>query len=156
LGELSHEELARIRNQELGFVFQQFNLLPHRSVLENVQLPLYYSNVPKSEWRDRALRAIETVGLTHRTDHAAFRLSGGERQRVAIARALINEPNLIFADEPTGNLDSVSGGAVLDTLGRLHTAGHTIVLITHDNDVAQKAKRVIFVRDGAIESDTTQ
>jgi len=156
LAELSHDELARIRNEELGFVFQQFNLLPHRSVLENVYLPLYYSSVPKSEWLPRAEKAIGTVGLSHRMEHEAFRLSGGERQRVAIARALINEPNLIFADEPTGNLDSVSGGVVLDTLQELHKAGHTVVLITHDLDVAKKAKRVLFVRDGRLESDTPQ
>jgi len=154
--DMSHLELARVRNEELGFVFQQFNLLPRQSVLENVFLPLYYSDVPKKEWRERAASAIEKVGLTHRTNHQAFMLSGGEKQRVAIARALINNPKLIFADEPTGNLDSKAGHDVLEILKGLHEAGHTVVLITHDQDIADHAKRMLFIRDGMLASDTTK
>ena len=156
INERTSEELARIRNEELGFVFQQFNLLPRSTVLENVYLPLYYSEIPKREWRARAEKVIDQVGLSHRSDHEAYMLSGGEKQRVAIARALINNPKLIFADEPTGNLDSASGTAVLDILASLHTLGHTIVLITHDEKVARRAKRMLLVEDGLLISDTTQ
>jgi putative ABC transport system ATP-binding protein len=152
--EMSHEELARVRNEDLGFVFQQFNLLPRETVLENVYLPLYYSVVPKREWRTRAMKAVEQVGLSHRIDHQAYMLSGGEKQRVAIARALINDPKLIFADEPTGNLDSASGSAVMDIVAKLHTEGHTIVLITHDEDIARHAKRMLVIRDGVLVKDT--
>jgi putative ABC transport system ATP-binding protein len=154
LGEMSHDEIARVRNEELGFVFQQFNLLPRESVFNNVVLPLYYSDTPRSLWRERATQVIEEVGLSHRIDHDAFMLSGGEKQRVAIARALINDPTLIFADEPTGNLDSASGQAVLAMLKDLHAKGHTIILITHDMDIAQQAKRMLYIRDGMLESDT--
>ncbi len=154
LGEMEHHEIARVRNEELGFVFQQFNLLPRESVYNNVILPLFYSDVPRSEWRERAARVIEEVGLSHRIDHEAFMLSGGEKQRVAIARALINRPTLIFADEPTGNLDSASGKAVLSMLNDLHTKGHTVILITHDMQVAQQARRMLYIRDGMLESDT--
>lgn len=152
--ELSQEELARIRNEELGFVFQQFNLMPLQTVLENIYMPLYYSTVPKKEWRERAQQAAQEVGLTHRMHHEAYVLSGGEKQRVAIARALINKPRLIFADEPTGNLDSKSGEAVLSILGNLHKKGHTVVLITHDQDVADLAERMLLIRDGHLVSDT--
>lgn len=152
--ELTQEELARIRNEELGFVFQQFNLMPLQTVLENIYMPLYYSSVPKKEWRERAEHAAQEVGLTHRMHHEAYVLSGGEKQRVAIARALINIPKLIFADEPTGNLDSKSGQAVLSILGNLHKKGHTVVLITHDQDVADLAERILLIRDGHLVSDT--
>lgn len=155
INEMSIEELARIRNKELGFVFQQFNLLPHETVLENIYLPLYYSSVPDREWKPKAERAIEAVGLSHRTDAEAFTLSGGEKQRVAIARALINDPKLIFADEPTGNLDSASGAAVLEILETLHAKGHTVILITHNDDIARHAKRMLMVRDGQLVSDTS-
>jgi putative ABC transport system ATP-binding protein len=154
LEDLSTKELARVRNEDLGFVFQQFNLMPRQTVLENIYLPLYYSSVPKKEWKARAEKAVEQVGLTHRFDHEAFMLSGGEKQRVAIARALINNPKLIFADEPTGNLDSKSGHDVIEILKKLHKEGHTIVLITHDQNIADHAERVLFVRDGRLESDT--
>lgn len=150
----TQDELAHIRNKKLGFVFQQFNLMPLQTVLENIYLPLYYSDVPKSEWEIKAQHAAEEVGLAHRMDHAAFTLSGGEKQRVAIARALINEPRLIFADEPTGNLDTKSGEAVLSILDTLHEKSHTIILITHDQEVADRANRMLFIRDGSLESDS--
>jgi len=151
---MASDDVARIRNESIGFVFQQFNLLARQTVLENVYLPLYYSSVPRKAWRERASRAIHEVGLGHRIDHQAYMLSGGEKQRVAIARALINEPALIFADEPTGNLDSAAGSVVLDIVHRLHDSGHTVILITHDPEVAEHAKRTIYVRDGAVERDT--
>ncbi len=144
-------EIARIRNEELGFVFQQFNLLPRETVLENVYLPLYYSAVPKRDWLSRAKRAVEEVGLAHRMTHEAYMLSGGEKQRVAIARALIQNPKVIFADEPTGNLDTVAGNSVLELVEHLHEKGHTVILITHDQDVAARAKRLLYVRDGVLE-----
>lgn len=152
--EMDPIELARVRNEEIGFVFQQFNLLPQESVLDNVCMPLYYSEVPKSTWREKAKRAIEAVGLTERTTAPAFKLSGGERQRVAIARALINSPSLIFADEPTGNLDSASGRAVMDILMQLNEDGHTVVLITHDDAIAEYARRTLYIRDGRLERDS--
>jgi len=154
LADMDAEELARVRNEDLGFVFQQFNLLPHASVFDNVCLPLYYSKLPRKEWRARAGHAIESVGLSHRASHEAYMLSGGEKQRVAIARALINNPRLIFADEPTGNLDSAAGMAILDILTGLHRDGRTIILITHDSDIAAHAKRMIVLRDGNIERDS--
>jgi putative ABC transport system ATP-binding protein len=154
--DMSNDELARVRNEELGFVFQQFNLLPRRTVLENVYLPLYYSDVPKHDWRERAAIAIDRVGLSHRTEHQAYQLSGGEKQRVAIARALINKPKLIFADEPTGNLDSKSGQGVMVLLQELYDAGHTIILITHDQEIADHAKRTLLIHDGKVVSDTQQ
>ena len=154
--EYGAQALARVRNDELGFVFQQFNLMPHESVLENVYMPLYYSSVPRRQWRDRAERAIRAVGLEHRRTAEAFTLSGGEKQRIAIARALINDPALIFADEPTGNLDSVSGQGIMDILTALNRAGHTIVLITHDDAIAAHARRLIVVRDGMIVADHPQ
>jgi len=153
--ETTPDELARIRNEDLGFVFQQFNLLPRQSVLENVYLPLYYSRVPKREWHKRAEDALGQVGLSHRLDHLAYTLSGGEKQRVAIARALINNPNLIFADEPTGNLDSAAGNSVMEILTALHAKGHTIILITHDKHIAEYAKRMLCIRDGTLASDTS-
>ncbi|HCC05362.1 TPA: macrolide ABC transporter ATP-binding protein [Patescibacteria group bacterium] len=147
-------ELARVRNEELGFVFQQFNLMPRQTVLENIYMPLYYSSVPKKEWRTRAEKVVAQVGLSHRIDHEAYTLSGGEKQRVAIARALINKPKLIFADEPTGNLDTKSGTDVMELLKALHTLGHTIILITHDQKIANHARRMLFIQDGRLQSDT--
>jgi putative ABC transport system ATP-binding protein len=148
------DEIARVRNQEMGFVFQAFNLLPKASVYENVALPLMYSNVPEREWRGRIEEVVNLVGLSHRSDYETYKLSGGEKQRVAIARALVNEPDVIFADEPTGNLDSKSGQAVMETLQRLHDEfGHTIVLITHETTTAEHAERILLIRDGLLESD---
>ena len=148
-------ELARIRNKEMGFVFQAFNLLPRTSVLENVQLPLVYSKVRRSEWAAHTMSAIEEVGLAHRLHHEPSQLSGGERQRVAIARALVNSPKVIFADEPTGNLDSKSGHQILQIIQRLNQDhGHTVILITHDTQIAEYSRRIIRFLDGRIESDT--
>lgn len=152
--EYSEEDLARIRNKRMGFVFQAFNLLPRTSILENVKLPLLYSDIPESRWRKLAQNAIEAVGLLHRIDHESSRLSGGEKQRVAIARALVLNPDVIFADEPTGNLDSKSGKVIMEILQKLHEEnGHTIILITHETYTAEHAGRIITMRDGEIESD---
>lgn len=152
--EHTDDEVARIRNNEMGFVFQSFNLLPRQTVFENVQLPLLYSDRPEAEWKKRVEKVVEIVDLTHRLDYETYKLSGGEKQRVAIARALINEPQVIFADEPTGNLDSKTGQAVMQTLQRLHDElGHTIILITHETFTAEHADRMIYIVDGAIESD---
>ena len=147
---LSDDELAYLRNEKLGFVFQSFNLLARTSVLENVTLPLAYSRVTGKLWNAKAQKQIELVGLEHRLHHEPAQLSGGERQRVAIARALVTDPEIIFADEPTGNLDSASGKSVMDTLEKLHHAGKTIILITHDRAIAKRAHRAILVRDGGI------
>lgn len=150
----SEEELAKVRNKEFGFVFQTFNLLPRTTLLENTKLPLTYSEIPEGEWEKRAREAIEAVGLSHRLFYDPSRLSGGERQRAAIARALVTDPKVIFADEPTGNLDSKSGELVMDTFQRLHRAsGRTIILITHETYTAEHAERIIKIRDGLIESD---
>ncbi len=150
----SQDELAQIRNTKMGFVFQAFNLLPRTSVLENVKLPLMYSDVRESEWEDRARKAVESVGLGHRMYHEPAELSGGEKQRVAIARALVNNPQIIFADEPTGNLDSKSGKNVMAILQKLNEEeGRTIVLITHETATAEHAERIIRLMDGQIESD---
>lgn len=152
--EHTEDEIARIRNQEMGFVFQTFNLLPKLSIFENVQLPLMYSGRPESEWRERVEEVVRIVGLEHRIEYETYKLSGGEKQRVAIARALVNGPNVIFADEPTGNLDSKSGQAVMQTLQQLHRElGHTVVLITHETSTAEHAERMIHIMDGKIESD---
>jgi putative ABC transport system ATP-binding protein len=153
MDEHGDEELAHVRNKKMGFIFQTFNLLPRTSVLENVKLPLLYSGVRESLWNEMALTAIESVGLTHRIEHEPSQLSGGERQRVAIARALVNSPNVIFADEPTGNLDSTSGSQVMDIIETLHERGHTIILITHETYTAEYAQRIIRLRDGQIEED---
>ena len=148
------EELARVRNRDMGFVFQSFNLLPRTSVFENVALPLAYSTVPEMEWADRVRGAVESVGLGHRRDHMTNQLSGGEQQRAAIARALVNRPKIVFADEPTGNLDSQSGAAIMDILGNLNrNRNHTIILITHEWDIARRAQRIIRIRDGLIAGD---
>lgn len=153
-GGYSEAEVARLRNEQMGFVFQSFNLLPQATVRVNVLLPLLYSNTPEAEWDERTRRAIESVGLAHRSEHEANKLSGGEKQRAAIARALINNPSVIFADEPTGNLDSKSGCQVMAILSALHAKGHTIVLVTHETYTAEHANRIIRLRDGRIESDT--
>ncbi len=153
-GSYSDDELAEVRNRKLGFIFQAFNLLPKTTVLENTQLPLLYSRIPEREWAPRAHAAIDAVGLGHRAYHETGKLSGGEKQRAAIARALVNDPEVIFADEPTGNLDSRSGQMVMETIQDLNeNHGHTIILITHETSTAEHANRIIRIRDGRIESD---
>ncbi len=148
---LDEDTKAALRNKNLGFVFQAFNLLPRTSVLENVKLPLMYSDVPAKDWEAMAKKVIDQVGLSHRLEHEPSQLSGGEKQRVAIARALVLKPSIIFADEPTGNLDSVTSGQIMDLFDDLHqTHGHTIILITHENDIAAHAQRIIRMHDGNI------
>lgn len=153
MDDYSEDELAQARNQKMGFVFQSFNLLPRTSVLENVKLPLLYSKIKPSQWNQISLKAIEAVGLSHRVNHTSSQLSGGEKQRVAIARALVNNPKIIFADEPTGNLDSKTSHQIMDFIAELHKQGRTIILITHEDDIAKYAKRVIRLRDGRVEND---
>lgn len=151
---LGEDELARLRGEKVGFIFQAFNLLPKTSVLENVMLPLLYSKVPVSKRIALAKKAIESVGLSHRINNLSSQLSGGERQRVAIARSLIREPSIIFADEPTGNLDSKSGTQVMELLQHLNIEqGHTIVLVTHETYTSEHAERILRIKDGLIESD---
>jgi putative ABC transport system ATP-binding protein len=147
-------EIAKIRNQKMGFIFQAFNLLPHATVLENVKLPLMYSDKPESEWNEIARKVAVSVGLESRLNHQAFQLSGGEKQRVAIARALVNNPEVIFADEPTGNLDSKSGAQVMKILQDLNDQGHTIILVTHEKSTAEHAERIIRLKDGIILDDS--
>ena len=154
IDEYTESELAHVRNKRMGFVFQAFNLLARATVLENVMLPLLYSDVKKSEREDIAKKAIASVGLSARRDHVSSQLSGGERQRVAIARALVNDPDVIFADEPTGNLDSKSGQQIMEIVQRLNREGRTVILITHETYTAQHAQRIIRMLDGKIESDT--
>ena len=150
----SQNEISKLRNEKMGFIFQAFNLLPRSNLIENVKLPLIYSQVPESKWEDLAKNALEAVGLGHRMYHDATQLSGGEKQRVAIARALVNSPDVIFADEPTGNLDSKSGQAVIEIIQKLNKEkGHTIILITHETYTAEYAERIIRLLDGRIESD---
>lgn len=153
VSELDDDELAAIRNKEIGFVFQTFNLLPRASALHNVELPLIYNGTPAEERLARAKRALEAVDLGARMSHKPNELSGGQRQRVAIARALVNSPSIVLADEPTGNLDSKTGDEIMALFARLHRDGNTIILVTHENDVAHRAKRIIHVRDGRVESD---
>ena len=154
MSDYSEEELAHIRNKKMGFVFQSFNLLSRTSVLENVKLPLLYSSAPESEWGERAMRAIRAVGLEHRINHQPSQLSGGEKQRAAIARALVCDPQVIFADEPTGNLDSKSGQLVMETIQNLNEKmGHTIILITHETCPAEHASRIIRLHDGLVQED---
>lgn len=153
ISEYSDDELAHIRNERLGFVFQMFNLLPRTTVLENIKLPLTYSHVPEKERNNLAREAAAAVGLTERLEHLPSQLSGGERQRVAIARALVNNPSVIFADEPTGNLDSKSGGQVMTIINELNRKGCTIILVTHETYTAHYAQRIISLLDGEIEKD---
>ncbi|MBU2101333.1 ABC transporter ATP-binding protein [Patescibacteria group bacterium] len=150
----SEDELAKLRNEKAGFVFQAFNLLPRTTVLENVELPLLYSDIKESDWQERALKAIRIVNLEHRLKHESAQLSGGEKQRVAIARALVNDPEIIFADEPTGNLDTKAGKDLMEIVANLNKEGKTIILVTHEEEIAEYAKRIIRVRDGKLESDT--
>lgn len=152
---LSDTELAHLRNKQIGFVFQSFHLLSRATVLENAMLPLYYSQVPPKEHRDRAISALKEVGMTHRLNHQPSQLSGGEKQRVAIARALVNQPKIILADEPTGNLDSRTGAAVLETIDSLHKQGRTVIVITHETPTARYAERIITMLDGQLNSDKT-
>jgi putative ABC transport system ATP-binding protein len=149
----SDDELAKIRNKRIGFVFQSFNLLPRTSVYENVELPLIYDETSKGDNKKKVIAALQSVGMEHRADYFSNQLSGGEKQRVAIARALVNNPEVIFADEPTGNLDSKSGLQVMRILQRLNDAGHTIILVTHETYTAEHAKRIIYVKDGHIIAD---
>lgn len=150
---LDDDQLAAIRNQKIGFVFQTFNLLPRSNILQNVELPLVYMGIKTKERKLLAEQAIEKVGLLDRIHHKPNELSGGQRQRVAIARALVNNPTVILADEPTGNLDSKTGQEIMDIFRQLHNAGNTIILVTHEPDVAEHARRIIRLRDGEIESD---
>jgi len=154
VSKLSDDELAHIRNREIGFVFQSFNLLPRADALHNVELPLIYAGLSAKERRERAAAALDAVGLGDRTRHQPNQLSGGQRQRVAIARALINNPSILLADEPTGNLDSTTGQEILALFDQLHGRGHTILLVTHEEDVARHAHRIIRLLDGRILSDT--
>ena len=150
IGEYSENELAHIRNKKIGFVFQSFNLIPKLSAEENVELPLIYQKIPRGERQRRVKEALERVGLSKRAKHLPTELSGGQQQRVAIARALVTKPSLILADEPTGNLDSRTSREIMDIFHELHRQGNTIVLITHDNDVARQAERAIHILDGKI------
>jgi len=153
---LDDDALAGIRNKEIGFVFQNFHLLARNSALDNVMLPLKYGGIEKVNQITRAKAALSAVGLEDRMDHQPSELSGGQQQRVAIARALVNDPSILFADEPTGNLDSQTGHDVMQLFHNLHDQGQTIILITHENEVAAEAQRTIFIKDGLIESDTTK
>jgi putative ABC transport system ATP-binding protein len=153
VSELDDDELAYIRNKEIGFVFQTFNLLPRATALHNVELPLIYNGTPSEERIEKAKMALERVDLTSRMTHRPNELSGGQRQRVAIARALVNDPSIVLADEPTGNLDSKTGEEIMALFANLHAQGNTIILVTHEFDIAQHAHRVIFIRDGKIASD---
>jgi putative ABC transport system ATP-binding protein len=153
---LSDDKLAVIRNREIGFVFQTFNLLPRSSALENVALPLVYAGVGKADRRERAMEALGAVELQDRMSHRPNELSGGQRQRVAIARALVTRPAIILADEPTGNLDSRTSDEIMALFGRLHLQGHTVIVVTHELDIAARAGRLITLRDGAIEGDQDQ
>ena len=153
---MNDNELARIRNEEIGFVFQTFNLLPRATALHNVELPLVYAGISSKERLERAKQALDKVELSQRMTHKPNELSGGQRQRVAIARALVNNPSILLADEPTGNLDSKTGVEIMALFDRLHEAGNTIVLVTHEADVAAHAKRQILIRDGRVEKDIRQ
>jgi putative ABC transport system ATP-binding protein len=154
VSEMSDDQLAEIRNKEIGFVFQTFNLLPRTTALENVALPMIYAGASKSVRTERAAEVLTSVGLADRMDHKPNELSGGQRQRVAVGRALVNKPSIILADEPTGNLDSKTSLEIMQLFDEIHQAGNTVIVVTHEEDVAKRAKRVIRLRDGVIESDT--
>lgn len=153
IDDMNDDELARIRNKQIGFVFQSFNLLPRTTVLENVRLPLVYAGLSSEKEEKMVEKALESVGLSQRLNYLSNQLSGGEQQRVAIARAIVNHPALIFADEPTGNLDSKSGQQIMDILQKLNDQGHTIILVTHEQYTSEMAKRIIHIKDGKIVSD---
>jgi putative ABC transport system ATP-binding protein len=153
VSQMNDNELARIRNEEIGFVFQTFNLLPRATALHNVELPLVYAGVPAKERQERAREALRRVELDQRMSHKPNELSGGQRQRVAIARALVNNPSILLADEPTGNLDSKTGVEIMALFDRLHQTGNTIVLVTHEADIADHAHRIVHIRDGKVEKD---
>jgi putative ABC transport system ATP-binding protein len=153
VSDLDDDELAYIRNKEIGFVFQTFNLLPRATALHNVELPLIYNGTPAEERLERAKKVLERVDLADRMSHKPNELSGGQRQRVAVARALVNSPSIVLADEPTGNLDSKTGDEIMALFANLHSQGNTIILVTHENDIAQHAHRIIHIRDGQVASD---
>ena len=153
VADMNDDDLAQIRNQEIGFVFQTFNLLPRATALHNVELPLIYAGMPSKERQERARQALDKVDLIPRASHRPNELSGGQRQRVAIARALVNNPSILLADEPTGNLDSKTGNEIMGVFDRLHEGGNTIVLVTHEADIAAYAHRAIHIRDGQVEKD---
>jgi putative ABC transport system ATP-binding protein len=155
VSDLDDDELAYIRNKEIGFVFQTFNLLPRATALHNVELPLIYNGTPAEERIEKARKALERVDLADRMQHKPNELSGGQRQRVAVARALVNNPSIVLADEPTGNLDSKTGEEIMTLFENLYRQGNTIILVTHENDIAQHAHRIIHIRDGRIASDET-
>ncbi|MFN2430342.1 MAG: ABC transporter ATP-binding protein [Cryomorphaceae bacterium] len=154
VSDMEDDDLAEVRNREIGFVFQTFNLLPRYSALENVALPLIYKGVGKAERRERAREVLEMVGLADRMDHKPNELSGGQRQRVAVARALVNKPSIILADEPTGNLDTKTSHEIMALLDEIHQNGNTIILVTHEEDIAERARRIVRLRDGLVESDS--
>lgn len=156
VSKMADDDLAEVRNTEIGFVFQQFNLLPRLTAAENVALPLIYAGVSKKERTERAMDALKKVGLEDRSHHKSNELSGGQIQRVAIARALVNNPSLLLADEPTGNLDSKTSVEVMEIFGKIQEAGNTVVLVTHEEDIARYAHRLVRLRDGMIESDMTK
>ena len=156
VSKMPDDDLAEVRNSEIGFVFQQFNLLPRLSAAENVALPLIYAGISKKERIERALEALDKVGLADRSHHKSNELSGGQIQRVAIARALVNNPAILLADEPTGNLDSKTSVEVMEIFGKIRAAGNTVVLVTHEEDIAAYAHRVVRLRDGLVETDTTK
>jgi putative ABC transport system ATP-binding protein len=154
VSQMSDDELAEIRNKEIGFVFQTFNLLPRTTALDNVALPMVYAGASKKDRTERAVKVLADVGLSDRMDHRPNQLSGGQRQRVAVGRALVNKPSIILADEPTGNLDSKTGVEIMNLFEDIHKAGNTIIVVTHEEEIASHAQRVIRLRDGMIESDT--
>ncbi|MER3498997.1 MAG: macrolide ABC transporter ATP-binding protein [Chitinophagaceae bacterium] len=153
VSEMKDNELAEIRNKQIGFVFQQFNLLPRLTALENVALPLIYAGYSKKQRNEKAMHVLSLVNLTDRSHHKPNELSGGQSQRVAIARALVNDPAIILADEPTGNLDTKTSYEIMDIFGKIHEAGNTVVIVTHEEDISQRTKRIIRLRDGMIETD---
>jgi putative ABC transport system ATP-binding protein len=156
VGEMDDNQLAEVRNREIGFVFQTFNLLPRANALHNVELPLIYSGMPADQRRQVAIQALSDVGLGDRMGHKPNEMSGGQRQRVAVARALVNRPSILLADEPTGNLDSKTGAEIMALFDQLSRAGHTIIVVTHEEDIARHARRILRIRDGLIASDEAQ